>query len=265
MSPAMMRELLTNRLKAHDQVCIEIRNFYESVGRATDATVTVEPLVQRFMTRLKVLESIPRFSGTKPKSRKLSVKELAWKRLAALELDHVAFAWLTLEALGEFRADKNSAPPPFLAMSRVDQWLLLKVVREAFEGWLSDSDTAYWDSRLVLVLLTHSALLTPGSGRTIGESFRQALLDTKVREYLQVHMYDNVLWLNKERLERMTAALCIAVRLSAETNQLSSKELVAESRRNARQLLAAAERTGYSVEKMILAISSPGVGRKSGR
>jgi glycosidase len=254
-NPATLRELLTNRSKAHDQVCIAGRNFYQSIGRATDATAMVEPLIQRFITKLKVLESSWRAPGTKAKSRKPRVEEMARERLAASGLDHVAFAWLTLEPLGEFRADQDSAPPSVLAMSRVDQWLLLKAVQGAFEGWLSDGDTAYWDSRLVLVLLTHSALLAPGGSRTLGESFRQALLDTMLREYLQVHMYDDVLWLNKERLERMTAALCVIVRLSAETNQVSSKEPVAEARRSGRWLLAAAEQARYQVEKMILALS----------
>ena len=140
-------------------------------------------------------------------------------------------------------------------MSRVDQWLLLRAVKETFDGWLSDSDTAYWDSRLVLVMLKHSDLLSLGRNRTLGELFRQALLDITVREYLQVHMYDNVLWLNKDRLERMTAALFVAARLSVDTERLSSKGPAAEARRSARRLIAAAEQAGYRVEKMILALS----------
>jgi hypothetical protein len=265
MNPATIRELMTNRSKAHDNVCTGVRTFYQSVGRAMDATVMVEPLIRRFMTQLMVLESSRCAGGTKGKSRKLKVEEEAWEKLAASELDHVAFAWLTFEALAEFHPDRNSVPSPVLAVSQVDQWLLLKAVKGAFEGWLSDSDTAYWDSRLVLVLLAHSDLLTPGGSRSLGESFRHALLDTTVREYLQVHMYDDVLWLNKERLERMTAALCVIGRVSAEVNQVSSKEPEAETRRSARRLLAAGERAGYRVEKMILALNQPEPERKSGR
>lgn len=255
MNPSMVRELLTTRAKAHDRVWTGIRNFYEAVGRATEATALAEPLARRSMAKLKSLGSNRLKSGTKAKARKSKVEVLAWERPASSELDHVIFAWLTLEALGEFRADQNTAPQPDLAVSRVNQWLLLKAVRGAFDGWLSDSDTAYWDSRLVLLLLAHPALLAPGSSRTLGESFRQALLDSMVGEYLQVHRHDNVLWLNKERLERMTAALCLAARFSAETKPLSSKRSVAETQKSARRLLAAAERVGYRVDKMIQALS----------
>ena len=146
-------------------------------------------------------------------------------------------------------------PPPVLAISRVNQWLLLKAVKEAFEGWLSDSDTAYWDSHLVLILLRHSDLLTPKDSYTLGESFRQALSNTTVSEYLQVHLYDDVLWLNKDRLERMTAALYIVARLSAETNQMFSKGIMAKTKSSARRLLAAGDQSGYRVEKMILALN----------
>jgi hypothetical protein len=255
MNPAAVRELLTNHSKAFDKVCTGVRSFYQSVGRDIGASGQVEPLIQRFMTRLKILGSRQSAGSTKVKSRKQKVEVTVWEQLVASGLDHVAFAWLTLEVLGEFGADQNLKYPSVLAVSRVDQWLLLKAVKEAFEGWLSDGDTAYWDSQLVLVLLMHSDLLTPEDSCTLGESFRQALSNTTVSEYLQVHLYDDILWLNKDRLERMTAALCVVARLSSETNQLSSGGTTAETRRSARRLLAAGDQSGYRVEKMILSLS----------
>jgi glycosidase len=265
MNPATMQGLMTGRSEVHDQICAEIREFYEAVKRATGSDTPVEPMVQRFMTRLKVLKSSQPVGDTKAKSRRPKVEESAWERLAATGLDHVAFAWLTLEMLGEFRTEKDTAPPAVLAASRIDHWLLIKAVRGAFEGWLSDAETAHWDSRLVLVLLANSTLLTPGMSRTLGESFRQALSDVAVSEYLQVHTHDSVLWLNKERLERLTAALYVASRLSAETRKLPPKGPVIEAHKNAQRLLAAAEGAGYRVEKMLLDLNETGPGRKFGR
>ncbi len=251
MNAAVVRELLTDRSKVPDQVGTAIRIFFESVGRATNSPAQVEPLVQRFMTRLKIKESSRPAPVTKVKSRKPKVEDSRGERLAASELAHVAFAWLTLEPLGEFRADQRSAPPPGLAAARVDQWLLLRPIKAAFEEWLSDGDTAYWDSRLVLLLLSHPDLLTPGGSRAIGESFRQALLDTAVRDYLQVNTYENVLWLNKDRLERLTAALYMTTQLDTKSGLPSSKTTAAGARKNAQRLLAAADTAGYRVETMI--------------
>jgi glycosidase len=251
MNPLMLRELLTDGPKARDQVCAGIKNFYDAANRATGAAIPVEPLVQKFKTKLDVLVSSQRVSVPKAKSRKPKVEEPAWERLAASGLNHVGFAWLTLEAIGEFRSDQDSAPPSVLALSRVDQWMLTKAIREAFQGWLSDGDTAHWDARLVLILLSHSDLLTLESSRTMGDSFKQALDSTAVREYLQVNTYNSILWLNKDRLERMMAALSLVALLTVETGLSPKKKSLHDGRAGARRILAAAEKAGYQVEKMI--------------
>ena len=265
MNPAIVRDLLTNGSKAHDKVAILVGNFYQSVGRATDASALIEPLTQKFMTKLELLTPSHTAVGSNAKSPRPAIEESAWEQMVTSGLGHVGFAWLTLEALGEFGVEQHAMSSLDLVVSRVDQWLLLKAIRAAFEGWLEDGDTAYWDSRLVLVLLTHADLCTPAGSGTLGESFRQSLLDTTFREYLQVHSYDDVFWLNKERLERMAAALCAIARLSVKSDDLSPKDPVAEIQRNAQKLLAAGEQNEYRVEKMTLALSQQGPKRKTDR
>jgi hypothetical protein len=255
MNPATVRELLTNHSQAHDMIRAGIRNFYESVGRATNSTAVVDSLVEKAMTLLVAMASDHPAPATKATPRKTGVDTVAWERMAASELDHVAFAWLTLVLLGEFRASQEAAPSQVLTVSRVDQWLLLRAVREAFDGWLADSDKAYWDSRLVLLLLTHPDLMLPRSNCTLGDSFEHALKNPVVHDYLQVNTYDNVLWINKDRLERMTAALFVSARLSTKTERPPSKTALAGARKNAQRVLAAAERSGYRVDKLIQLLS----------
>ena len=254
MNGATMREWLTKRAGVHDRVCTGLRNFFESVRRATGAEAMVEPLVQAFVSRSNLLHSGQSIDDTKAKPDKPGVGEPAWERMAKAELDHVALARLTLEALGEFGSDESHVATADLAASRVGQWMLLKAVREAFEGWLSNSDTAYWDSILVLIMLKHGDLFSSERSAGVGESLSQALLDTTVRDYLQVHSYDNVLWLSKDRLERMTAALFVSARLVVGGESLSTERKVVEIRMRAQRVLAAAEEAGYRVEKMILAL-----------
>jgi glycosidase len=264
MNQTVIGELLINRSKAHDRVLSGLRDFYEAVGLATGVTDPVEPLLVRFTAKLKSVEASWRAGDRKAKSPGPKGKDSAGGQPPTPETGHIAFAWLTLEALGEFRTHKDGAEQG-LAVSRVDQWLLRKGVRDAFAGWLSDGDLAYWDSRLVVLMLTHSGLLAPGSDRTFGEAFESALGDTGLREYLQVNIYKDVFWLNKERLERMTAALAVAARFATASKQVSSRELGAEIRKNSRRLLTAGERAGYQVEKMITALKKTGRKAKSRR
>ncbi|MBI5267243.1 MAG: hypothetical protein HY851_08425, partial [candidate division Zixibacteria bacterium] len=238
MSPAMVQELRSGRSKLPDQVVAKITNFYKAVNQITSATAPVEPLVRKVVASWTMLESFVR-------------ENAKTEKMAESGLDRVAFAWMTLVPLGEFPADQGGAPPEHLAVSRADQWLLFKTVREAFEGSGLDADTAYWDSQLVRVLLTHSDLLTPRTAVTLGQSVRRALSDTTIREYLKVHTYDGVLWMSKDRLERMTAALVMTSRMSPETGYPISVDTAAAVRNNARQLLDAAEQAGYRVERIM--------------
>jgi len=251
MNPVVLRDVLTNGPEAQDQVRTGIRNFYESAKRITASAILVEPMVQRFMTRVSVLVTHRPESRTKEETLAPEVPGLERESRDLSELGHVGFAWLTLEALGEFRSAGDNILPPALTLSRVDQWMLLKAIKGAFAEWLSDSGVAHWDARLVLVLLSHPDLLTQEHSRTIGESFRQALDSTAVREYLQVNKYNDILWLNKDRLERMMAALSVAALVTAEIEHPSRKKSVSSHESAAKRILLAAENAGYQVEKMI--------------
>ncbi|PWB70064.1 alpha-amylase [candidate division GN15 bacterium] len=246
-----VQEVLINRAKVHDRIESTVRSFYHSVGQATHTTALVDALLARFMKQLRLMDAGHPTEAAKAKPRRRKVEEPSWMQVSASQLDHVAFAWLTLQPLGELRTKEDPAPPAALAVSRVDQWLLLKAVREAFNDWLSNPDTGYWDSRLVLILLGHSDLLTPARGRSLGELFRQALSDTTVRDYLHINTFNNVVWLNKDRLERMTAALLIAARLTVKAGRVASKPTLDRARKNAALIIDAAEQAGYRVEEML--------------
>lgn len=255
MNSNMLLELLHNYSNSRDQFCAAITEFYESVKRFTGAIVRIEPLTHQFRMRLDALASTRAASSA---DKGTSVSDMAAPqagRLLRPNLDHVILAWLTLEALGELRVDRDKTPSSVLAAVRADQWLLHKVIIGAFEGLLANSDNAYWDSRLVLILLTHSDMLTSAKSGTLGESFQRALLETTIREYLQLHSYNNTLWLNKERLERMIDALIGVLWLSARTDHTPGEINLADLRSSAQRLLSAAERAGYQVEKMLKFLS----------
>jgi glycosidase len=255
MNPAILRELLTDGSETQDKICTRFRDFYDAVKRVTDAPVLVEPMVQKFRTKLDILRSSHSVNAKRSKSRKPTAEERARKRLAQSKSDHVVFAWLTLEALSEFRSEQSSTPLGVFVQSRVEQWMLLKAIREAFEGWLSDADAAQWDARLVIILLAHSDLLTVATGATLAKSMRQILLNPALREYLQVNKYDDILWLSKERLERMMNVLSHVVLLSAESESAAGKKTLRNALRRAERVISAAEQAGYQVEKMIQLLS----------
>ena len=265
MNPVTLRRLLTEGSPAHDMVRTGVRKFYQAVGQSIDAGEASDAMTRRFMAGLELLGSSQPASSPRPEPPKPTDEEVTREKTVVSGLDHVTFAWLTLETLGQVGADQKSGPPSNLAVSRVNQWLLLMAVREAFEGWLSDGDLAYWDSRLVLILLTHPEVLEPAADSTLGASVSQALQEPSVREYLQINSHNDILWLNKERLERMMAGYRAVACFSTQTGESSSKDQVPLAERNSMLVIEAGKQADYQVDKMILALNRSAAGRKSRR
>ncbi|MCX6829048.1 MAG: alpha-amylase family glycosyl hydrolase [candidate division Zixibacteria bacterium] len=251
MNSGMLRELLHDYPASRNQFRAAMTEFYASVGQFTGVTVKIEPFINQACARLDALASTRATTVMKEDSSASDTVTPQPEPPLHLNLDHVVLAWLMLEPLGLFRADRYRTPSSVLAAARAEQWLLQKATARAFEELLADSGNAYWDSRLVLILMAHSDLLAPANSRELGESFRQALMETAVQEYLQLHSFNNTLWVNKERLERMVDALICPLLLTARTDHTSVKINPADLRTSAQRLLSAADQAGYQVEKML--------------
>jgi hypothetical protein len=86
------------------------------------------------------------------------------------------------------------------------------------------------------------------------------MADPLVREYLQVNRFENLLWLNREQLERMI----LGWQLVTTIEHLAQGDLADGTAhrilQTGRQIMLSAARAGYQVEKMmqLLMVSSSG-------
>ncbi len=250
-NPGMLRELLSNYPGSRERFCTAITEFYESVNHFVGTAIDLKPIIHRSCARLEALAATRAAAGRQeiPLVSDSPVPESGPALLT--EQDHVVIVWLMLEALGEFADSADRTPPAVIAATRFDQWLLHKVINAAFNELLGDGDIAYWDSRLVLILLTHIDQLTLTDGDDLGESFHRTLMDVNIQKYLQLHSYNNSYWLNKERLERMTATLICMHRISTQADNTPGEIDLDEVQKNAQHLLSVAEQAGYQIEKML--------------
>lgn len=252
MNPGILIKLSADKPVSREELSPLANNFYTAIKYYIGASTDIQPLGQRFMTGLNILlKSMEIQDGAGRKAKFHKAGEAA-KSPTVPGLDHIAFAWLTVYDLGSIRPDRDQTPAHILAITRLDQWLLKKIIREAFDGFWANSDYAYWDSRLVGILLSHHELLDNSGDGSLGESIRRILLDSSVREYLQVNRYNDAVWLNKERLERMIATFDLVARISAADEQPASKTDLSNIQKRLQRVLMAAGQAGYQVEKMVM-------------
>ncbi len=251
MSAEHLKSIKAGDKTAGDLIETPAGEFFKAAKAKAGLAGSIAPVLKRFKSRLDLLvASMPepadeKTAGETPKFDSGSAASVC------TDLGHVAFAWLTVEWLDQLLPKDGARKSAGLAIQGLDDWLLEKGIRQVFETSSSNPDLAYWDSRLIRILLTHLDLLELAGVGSVKESFRRLLLDPVVRDYLQVHSYEDSLWFNKERLERMIYALALAVWLSTERKRGSRTELWSELDRTAQKILDAADRAGYRVDKAV--------------
>ena len=143
------------------------------------------------------------------------------------------------------------------ASTDIDQWLLTRLVAQAFRENGSEDCKAETDAQLVKILAAHPTLLDffPGGGGAA--IVRQVLRDPAVQRYLLMNRHQDVVWLNKERLEEMVYWLLFVSVASLMAGEALTTELLNARHENAAQILDAAAEAGYDVDKMLRALAEP--------
>ena len=218
-----------------------LTDFYEAVKSRQNSTAPVEPWIKSFLTDRKNWSRIaPEFAETLPVENKTDLSDS----------EHIIYAWLILKPLVEILAGSDETHSPASVIVQIDSWLIPKVMREFFAQLLKNPDQAYWDSRLIMIWLSHPDWFALISQYKSDELFRRLIVDPPTREYLQINRYQDTLWLTREKLERLINTLGPLAYLSATTGDPSRKISLSDLKTAGKKILSAADQAGYKVEVM---------------
>lgn len=225
------------------------KEFFESAKSFLGSEVSIEPLIGRFETALRRLMD-------KEASRHINADTEDTERLNIPQSStvHILFAKSALDSLAEIAAKSASIPPYATLMGKIDTWPLPKIIQKAFADYLENGHEAYADSRLVLILISYNDILKSDDKSDLSESIRRAFVDPAVREYLQIHSYNDVRYLNKERFERMLEMMVLAAEQAVIDKPGLPAPVIDIIRKNAVILREAAELSEYKVDKIIESI-----------
>ncbi len=166
-------------------------------------------------------------------------------------LEHVAIGWIATHRLGKLCRKDEQTPAPALAEQRLDEWLLGKSLMRAFSEFAGSEQHGYLDALLVSIMVTFEDTLAPYSKVTIAQAMKEMFLDARVVEYLQIHRFDDVLYLNKEQLERLVSALLLTAVIQLAAKGKLNDTTGSMSLEMAKEVLVTAEDSGYRVEVMV--------------
>lgn len=228
-----------------------MKDFMAVVSRHMSVECDTENVLRLLKAELDAIEQLPaqlrrlrlpkaassQLLGAIPKKAPHSLS--FWRIPVALALTHSV---LKARAATDYSAH---------ATTDVDQWLLSKIVAEAFLELDGAEVLARNDALLVRILSAYPTVLdfVPESGGIF--TIRRMFEDAGVQKYLGMNYFENAVWFNKEQFERLIYWLLLESCINLLAEGGLSKEALTLRLEIAQRLQDAAHQSNYRVESFL--------------
>jgi hypothetical protein len=162
------------------------------------------------------------------------------------------FGWAFIHALGKITASADFAEQ---SRSWMDEWLLGRIVAGTLRELGDDEQQAALSVMVIKRMTSHQSWFATPELEYAYQLLEALLSDTEVQQLLRVNRYQDVLWFDKHAFERllwwMLAVALVSISAGAETATTDAAGTISAAYRTIMQLRAAAEASGYQVEKLL--------------
>ena len=241
-----------------DEVESKITHLAQAVKEFTHGSGDTGAIANEIYRELKALLQIPVLETLFPLPESRRYKS-AIKYLKTVIPDNPfiwgsMLAWVILHPLGKLVHDTG-----FDERSRswIDEWMLSKIIKDAICGLGLDESAGVQSIIVIKFLITHQNWFDAKSReRQFSYHLLESMFkDSEVRQYLQVNLYNDILWFNKEAFEYLLCFLFLTgvVKITASPLHPSTKtaERISELYKIIQQLHKAEEKSEYQVEKLL--------------
>lgn len=172
------------------------------------------------------------------------------------------FGWTFVHALGKLQAAPGATSQELAEQSRslIDEWMLGRVLQQALREFGLDDATAAQRVAVIKQLTTYQCWFVDVESANPYALVESLLQDREVQQLLGFNRYQGVLWFSREAFERLLwwMLLLAVVELTADKRRAPGEAVAAIAACYAvvRDLRAAAESSGYQVEKLLDSITS---------
>jgi glycosidase len=172
------------------------------------------------------------------------------------------FGWTFVHALGKLVAEPDATGQELAEQSRslIDEWMLGRVLQQALQEFGLDAGTAAQRVVVIKQLTSHQCWFADMERASTYALVEGLLQDREVQQLLGFNRYQGVLWFSREAFERLVwwMLLLAVVEITADKRHTPREAITAIGACYAvvRELRAAAEGSGYQVEKLLDSLSS---------
>jgi hypothetical protein len=160
------------------------------------------------------------------------------------------FGWAFIHALGKITGSADFAEQ---SRSWMDEWLLGRIVAGTLRELGDDEQQAALAVMVIKRMTSHQSWFETPELEHAYQLVEALLSDSEVQQLLRVNRYQDVLWFDKPAFERLLWWMLTeaVVAISAGTGAADAMGTIGAAYSTITQLRAAAEASGYQVEKLL--------------
>ena len=238
--PALLDEVEQKMLR----LLSEIKQFTASVGDEG-------PIAREVRDKLEAILQLPTLDRYRALDR-AAVAEVQAGLADDASIWGSLFGWAFIHALGKITGGVDFAEQ---SRSWMDEWLLGRIVAGTLRELGNDEQRAALSVMVIKHITSHQSWFeTPELGHAY-QLLEALLSDTEVQQLLRVNRYQDVLWFDKHAFDRllwwMLTVAVVSLSAGASTVATDAVGTIGVAHRTITQLRAAAEASGYQVEKLL--------------
>ncbi len=227
-----------------------VGEFYQAAITYSGVALNLADTISRIEKELKHF-TLEEFLAEMPEERWLSPENKA-RFVAAIGLP-IRYLWCICRNLWSFQPTAPEDQEVQKQSNPYYRWLLPKQIRLAFISTGRSEHDSYIDTMFLTALLEASAQTADHHLIKLGRWLNQMFNTPAIAEYLQVNEYDDVLWLNRERLHTFILACAVALTVRIRAAGGSKVHPLAD---HTQTILDAAEEASYQVDQIITRLKS---------
>jgi len=239
------KQFFTVMKEKFSSLLASIKNYYSMNG-------DIEKIAINVMDKLNVIIGFD--SITKDSSDLMDYIRLGLN-VNRKQIFYTLYSWLFLHQIGNI-ADEDKGV--VYSRSWIDEWMLGRKIEFLFNE-LGINDMNSWEViELIKILTIYNNWIYNEEVDTAYNFLNHLIRDQEVNQFLQINRYQDILWFNKERLEKLTWWLCTigVINASLDSNKKTIQKVYNRIFKLIKTILEAAKGSDFQVEKLLLLLKT---------
>ena len=245
------RQPTTDNQALLDDVEQKMLDLLREIKQFTESTGDEAPIAREVRDKLAAILQLPTLDRHVALDQ-AAIAEVQAGLTANDDIWNCLFGWVFIHALGKVTGSADFAEQ---SRSWMDEWLLGRIVTGTLRELGDDEQQAALAVVVIKRMTSYQSWFETPELEHAYQLLEALLSDTEVQQILRVNRYQDVLWFDKHAFERllwwMLAVAVVSLSAGAAASETDAAGTIGAAYRTITQLRAAAEASGYQVEKLL--------------